>query len=239
MYESNGPDVKIRGTASHIAEKYLQLARDAQSSGDPIAAENYYQHAEHYFRLIAAAQEQLRQNQPYFQQQQPGGGVGGNMADDGYDDGDDQPQAGEPYAPQSQPFYPREPQHNQHQPQTRISRINRNSTSPNSRSISRSNFNRVRSRKCRTTKAMLNGCRHSLPAVSLSSRAHRNTAKARMAKAAAMGRTAMTGRRTDFRCTGGVGGIAAAVRATMGRTSPSPPKIARRSPTRIRSTNSR
>src|SRR5881398_1406327 len=66
MYESNGPDIKIRGTASHIGEKYLQLARDAQSSGDPIAAENYYQHAEHYFRLIAAAQEQLRQSQPYF-----------------------------------------------------------------------------------------------------------------------------------------------------------------------------
>src|SRR5580692_13170399 len=64
MYESNGPDVKIRGNASHIAEKYLQLARDAQSSGDPIAAENYYQHAEHYFRLIAAAPEHLRQNQP-------------------------------------------------------------------------------------------------------------------------------------------------------------------------------
>ena len=52
MYESNGPDVKIRGTASHVAEKYLQLARDAQSSGDPIAAENYYQHAEHYFRVM-------------------------------------------------------------------------------------------------------------------------------------------------------------------------------------------
>ena len=69
MYESNGPDVKIRGTASHVAEKYLQLARDAQSSGDPIAAENYYQHAEHYFRLIAAAQEQFRQSQPYYQQQ--------------------------------------------------------------------------------------------------------------------------------------------------------------------------
>src|SRR6201987_3934616 len=70
VYESNGPDIKIRGTASHIAEKYLQLARDARSSGDPVAAENYYQHAEHYFRLIAAAQEQFRQNQPQ-QQQQP------------------------------------------------------------------------------------------------------------------------------------------------------------------------
>src|ERR1700741_537396 len=64
VFESNGPYIKIRGTASHVAEKYVQLARDARSSGDPVAAENYYQHAEHYFRLIAAAQEQLRQNQP-------------------------------------------------------------------------------------------------------------------------------------------------------------------------------
>jgi hypothetical protein len=67
VYESNGPDVKIRGTANHVAEKYLQLARDAQSSGDPVSAENYFQHAEHYFRLIAAAQEQFRQNNPNFQ----------------------------------------------------------------------------------------------------------------------------------------------------------------------------
>ena len=51
-YESNGPDVKIRGTAHHIGEKYLQLARDAQSSGDPVMAESYLQHAEHYFRII-------------------------------------------------------------------------------------------------------------------------------------------------------------------------------------------
>lgn len=55
-YESNGPDVKIRGTAQHIAEKYLQLARDAQSSGDLVMAESLLQHAEHYFRLISAAQ---------------------------------------------------------------------------------------------------------------------------------------------------------------------------------------
>jgi hypothetical protein len=124
MYESNGPDVKIRGTASHIAEKYLQLARDAQSSGDPVAAENYYQHAEHYFRLIAAAQEHLRQTQPYYQQQQPQPGeMRGNAADDGFDEGDEQPtMGGEPYAPrEQQPFYPREqqqqPQQQPHQPQ--------------------------------------------------------------------------------------------------------------------------
>src|ERR1700675_2949188 len=115
VYESNGQDVKIRGTASHIAEKYLQLARDAQSSGDTIASENYYQHAEHYFRLIAAAQEQLRQSQPYFQQQ-PGGDMRGNVPDDGYDDDDDQPQmAGEPYAPQQQPFFPQQQPHQPHQ----------------------------------------------------------------------------------------------------------------------------
>ncbi|MDR3407560.1 MAG: DUF4167 domain-containing protein [Methylovirgula sp.] len=62
-YESNGPDVKIRGTAHHIGEKYLQLARDAQSSGDPVMAESYLQHAEHYFRIIAAAQQAQQQAQ--------------------------------------------------------------------------------------------------------------------------------------------------------------------------------
>jgi hypothetical protein len=120
MYESNGPDVKIRGTASHVAEKYLQLARDAQSSGDPVAAENYYQHAEHYFRLIAAAQEQFRQSQPYYQQQQQQqGDMRGNMADDSFDDGEDEQPSmgGEPYAPREpQPFYPRE-QHQSQPPQ--------------------------------------------------------------------------------------------------------------------------
>jgi hypothetical protein len=57
-YESSGPDVKIRGTAMHIAEKYSSLARDAMSSGDTVAAENYLQHAEHYNRIIMAAQAQ-------------------------------------------------------------------------------------------------------------------------------------------------------------------------------------
>ncbi|MDX5594852.1 DUF4167 domain-containing protein [Pseudovibrio sp. SPO723] len=60
-YESNGPDVKIRGTATHIAEKYQQLARDAHASGDRVVSENYYQHAEHYLRIVAAAQPQTNQ----------------------------------------------------------------------------------------------------------------------------------------------------------------------------------
>lgn len=64
-YESNGPDVKVRGTPQHIAEKYVQLARDAHSSGDTVMAESYLQHAEHYYRIIAAAQnaQQVAYNQ--------------------------------------------------------------------------------------------------------------------------------------------------------------------------------
>lgn len=51
-YDSNGPDIRIRGNAHQVLEKYLALARDASSQGDRIAAENFYQHAEHYFRVI-------------------------------------------------------------------------------------------------------------------------------------------------------------------------------------------
>jgi hypothetical protein len=111
VYESNGPDVKIRGTANHVAEKYLQLARDAQSSGDPVSAENYFQHAEHYFRLIAVANEQFRQQNPNFQPPRPEGGGGNDQhfqqrpeehLEEGEDDG--QPYTGD------QAFSPREPQ---------------------------------------------------------------------------------------------------------------------------------
>lgn len=56
VYDSNGPDVKLRGTAQTIAEKYMQLARDAHSSGDSVAAESYYQFADHYYRVWLAAQ---------------------------------------------------------------------------------------------------------------------------------------------------------------------------------------
>ena len=149
VYESNGPDVKIRGTPSHIAEKYIQLARDAQTSGDPVAAENYHQHAEHYLRLIAVAQDQFRQNTPFFR---PEGG-GADMRDDLGDDGDedtggmaatdeqapfgtrdpqpylprdaqlfpprDQPQYGGGGRPQQQHHQPQQHQPQQHQPQQR------------------------------------------------------------------------------------------------------------------------
>jgi hypothetical protein len=125
VYESNGPDVKIRGTANHVAEKYLQLARDAQSSGDPVSAENYFQHAEHYFRLIAAAQEQFRQNNPNFQPRPEGGGNDQQFQPrqdenfEGQDDDATQPFAEAPFGtrepqpympPNAQPFVPRDTQ---------------------------------------------------------------------------------------------------------------------------------
>ena len=70
--------MKIRGTASHIYEKYLQLARDSNASGDRVMAENYLQHAEHYFRILAAAQAQQAQwqAQQAAQQPRPAGGTG-------------------------------------------------------------------------------------------------------------------------------------------------------------------
>lgn len=54
-FESNGPDGKIRGTAQQVLDRYLVLGRDASTAGDPVTAESFYQHAEHYHRLVSAA----------------------------------------------------------------------------------------------------------------------------------------------------------------------------------------
>ena len=62
-FDSSGPEVKIRGSAANVYEKYLQLARDANSSGDRVMAENYLQHAEHYYRLIMAYQSSVQPQQ--------------------------------------------------------------------------------------------------------------------------------------------------------------------------------
>ena len=63
-FDSNGPDVRVRGNAYQVFEKYLALARDASAAGDRIAAENYYQHAEHYYRIINANNENGQAYQP-------------------------------------------------------------------------------------------------------------------------------------------------------------------------------
>src|SRR6201999_768369 len=53
-FDSNGPGIKIRGNAYQVFERYVALAREAASAGDRVAAENFYQHAEHYFRIMNA-----------------------------------------------------------------------------------------------------------------------------------------------------------------------------------------
>lgn len=70
-FDSTGPDVKIRGTAAHVYEKYLQLARDAGSAGDRVMQENYLQHAEHYYRILMAQGAQMGGQQPQPQQYVP------------------------------------------------------------------------------------------------------------------------------------------------------------------------
>jgi hypothetical protein len=64
VFDSNGPDVRVRGTAQQLFEKYLQLGRDATSGGDRVMAESYFQHAEHYFRILNAMNQAAQQNQP-------------------------------------------------------------------------------------------------------------------------------------------------------------------------------
>ena len=64
VFDSNGPDVRVRGTAHQVLEKYLSLARDASSAGDRISAEGYYQHAEHYYRIISAQNDGQVQQRP-------------------------------------------------------------------------------------------------------------------------------------------------------------------------------
>jgi hypothetical protein len=94
-FESNGPNVKIRGTAAHIAEKYLALARDALSSGDIIVAEGYFQHAEHYNRIIMAAQAE-RQNGAEQRAVQPSGNGRDQGEEFDLDGGEEEPsQAGD------------------------------------------------------------------------------------------------------------------------------------------------
>ena len=69
VFDSNGPDLRIRGTAQQLFEKYLQLGRDATSAGDRVMAESYFQHAEHYFRILNAMNQAAQQNQQNGQQQ--------------------------------------------------------------------------------------------------------------------------------------------------------------------------
>lgn len=67
VFDSSGPDVRVRGTAQQLFERYLQLGRDATGAGDRVQAESYFQHAEHYFRILNAMNQAV-QHQPQQQQ---------------------------------------------------------------------------------------------------------------------------------------------------------------------------
>ncbi len=77
-FESNGPGVKVRGSAQQVLDKYLALARDASSSGDRIAAESYFQFAEHYYRLLNTEEQR---NGDRNQQPRGRGGNGRDRSD--------------------------------------------------------------------------------------------------------------------------------------------------------------
>jgi hypothetical protein len=68
VFDSSGPDLRVRGTAQQLFEKYLQLGRDATGAGDRVMAESYFQHAEHYFRILNAINQASQQSQPQQQQ---------------------------------------------------------------------------------------------------------------------------------------------------------------------------
>lgn len=82
VFDSSGPEGKVRGTPQQIIEKYLALARDAQLGNDRVAEQNFLQHAEHYTRMLGEAQRELAREQEernrQYQQNGNGGGNGGN-----------------------------------------------------------------------------------------------------------------------------------------------------------------
>ncbi|BDW84965.1 hypothetical protein MACH21_11420 [Roseicyclus marinus] len=113
VFDSSGPEGKVRGTPQQIIDKYNQLARDAQLSNDRVAAENFQQHAEHYLRMLAEAQREQDARQQSQQGQQGGGG---RDRGEGGEDRDAAPreegggQENRQYEPrQQEPREPREP----------------------------------------------------------------------------------------------------------------------------------
>ena len=109
-FDSNGPSVKIRGNAYQVFERYIALAREASSSGDRIAAENLYQHAEHYFRIMQASGEGQQMGPP--RAMTPADTEMNGMEMDGEYSQQGQPAQAQVHAPQpsEQPQPPDEPE---------------------------------------------------------------------------------------------------------------------------------
>ncbi|MGC9417873.1 MAG: DUF4167 domain-containing protein [Rhodovulum sp.] len=92
VFDSSGPEGKVRGTPQQIIEKYNQLARDAQLGNDRVAAENFQQHAEHYARLLSEAQreQEARREQQEAQQNRDRDRAGRDRQDDRQNAGEQQ-----------------------------------------------------------------------------------------------------------------------------------------------------
>src|SRR6266850_372401 len=102
-FDSNGPSVKIRGNAYQVFERYVAMAREAQASGDRVAAENFYQHAEHYFRIMNAQGEGQGQGQPRPTTPADNEMSGGEMGGDGQQRRDDDEGQGQAHVQSTQP----------------------------------------------------------------------------------------------------------------------------------------
>ncbi len=117
MFDSNGPDGRTRGTAQQVYEKYLQQARDASASGDPVRAESLLQHAEHYFRILASFNEG-QQTQPTTQRyDQYGDEIDSQDGDSEQPNGGLGPQPTAPNYPQPYGVYAENTGQNQHSPE--------------------------------------------------------------------------------------------------------------------------
>lgn len=115
VFDSNGPDMRLRGTAQQLFEKYLQLGRDATSAGDRVMAESYFQHAEHYFRILNAMNQAQQQQGGQHQQhrryqngpeQQDGEGLSDQPEINGHANGHAMDAEPESQAGQSEPREP-------------------------------------------------------------------------------------------------------------------------------------
>ena len=115
VFDSSGPEGKVRGTPQQIIDKYQVLARDAQLSNDRVAAENFLQHSEHYTRMLSEAQREAREAEARREPQQNGQGRG--RAQDEQGGGQSDAAQGEdgdtPQSQQSQPQQSQQPQSQQ------------------------------------------------------------------------------------------------------------------------------
>jgi hypothetical protein len=103
VFDSNGPDMRVPGTAQQLFEKYLQLGRDATSSGDRVMAESYFQHAEHYFRILNAMNQAAQQGQQGGPQQQRRPTANEQQSGDGGGEGETEEVDGQPAGVGDQP----------------------------------------------------------------------------------------------------------------------------------------